>query len=334
MRPERVEQLFARERQRFESSHPRSRAIHEEAERSLLSGVPMNWMTRWPGSFPIFIESAEGAAVTDVDGNSYVDLCLGDTGAMTGHSPAATVSAAHAQMQRGITTMLPSTDAAAVGDLMRERFGLPHWQFTLSATDANRFVVRLARQITGRPKVMVHNHCYHGSVDETVCMLDPQSGEVVPRVGAVGPADRPEADDARGRVQRRRDARARARRGRRRLPACRAGPDQHRHRPPRPRLPRGDARADPQARHAARHRRDPHALLRNRRLHRRLRARAGRDDDGQADRRRDPDRRLRLHRRRRRARSSRAPSGTPPTSAGSAARSPATRCHSRRCGRR
>ncbi len=187
MNPERVEELFAREQERFERTHPRSREIHAEAEETLLSGVPMNWMTRWPGSFPVFIERAEGAAVTDVDGNAYVDLCLGDTGAMTGHSPAATVAAASAQMQRGITTMLPSADAAAVGAIMRERFGLPHWQFTLSATDANRFVVRLAREITGRPKIMVHNHCYHGSVDETVCMLDPDTGEVVPRVGAVGP---------------------------------------------------------------------------------------------------------------------------------------------------
>jgi glutamate-1-semialdehyde 2,1-aminomutase len=185
--PGRVAELFAREQERFEETHPRSRQIHTEASESLLSGVPMNWMTRWPGTFPIFIEGAKGASVTDVDGNTYVDLCLGDTGAMTGHSPEASVAAATAQMQRGITTMLPSQDAAEVGALMRERFGLPHWQFTLSATDANRFLVRLCREITGRPKIMVHNHCYHGSVDETVCMLDPETGAVVPRVGAVGP---------------------------------------------------------------------------------------------------------------------------------------------------
>lgn len=185
--PERVAELFAREQERFEETHPRSRRIHTEAEESLLSGVPMNWMTRWPGSFPIFIESAKGATVTDVDGNDYVDLCLGDTGAMTGHAPEASMTAAAEQMQRGITTMLPSEEAAEVGRIMRERFGLPHWQFTLSATDANRFLIRLLRQITGRSKIMVHNHCYHGSVDETVCYLDPETGAVVPRVGAVGP---------------------------------------------------------------------------------------------------------------------------------------------------
>ena len=150
MKPERVAELMEREQRRFEETHPRSREIHERAQETLLSGVPMNWMTRWPGAYPIFIEGAAGATVTDVDGHDYVDLCLGDTGAMTGHSPPATVAAASEQMARGITTMLPTEDALAVAGLMRERFGLAHWQFTLSATDANRFVVRLAREITGR----------------------------------------------------------------------------------------------------------------------------------------------------------------------------------------
>lgn len=175
-----------REERRFVESHPRSREIHERAQGSLLSGVPMNWMTRWPGAYPIFIERAEGARVIDVDGHAYVDLCLGDTGAMTGHSPEATVKAAIAQMARGITTMLPTEDALAVAELMRARFGLRHWQFTLSATDANRFVVRLAREITGRPRILVFNHCYHGSVDETIVELD-DSGNAASRLGSVGP---------------------------------------------------------------------------------------------------------------------------------------------------
>jgi glutamate-1-semialdehyde 2,1-aminomutase len=143
-------------------------------------------MTRWPGAFPIFVERAVGAHVIDVDGNEYVDLCLGDTGAMTGHAPEPTIAAAAAQMARGVTTMLPSEDAVAVAELMRERFGLAHWQFTLSATDANRFVIRLMREITGRPKILVFNHCYHGSADETVVRLG-SDGRAEPRYGSVGP---------------------------------------------------------------------------------------------------------------------------------------------------
>jgi glutamate-1-semialdehyde 2,1-aminomutase len=181
----RIAELFERERERFAAEHPSSRRLHERAEGSLLSGVPMNWMTRWPGEFPVFLESAAGAEVTDVDGHVYADLCLGDTGAMTGHSPAPTVAAVKRRAERGITAMLPTEDGVLVGEEMKRRFGLPNWQFTLSATDANRFVVRLAREVSGRPKVLVHNHCYHGSVDETVAGL--VDGEVQPREGNVGP---------------------------------------------------------------------------------------------------------------------------------------------------
>lgn len=183
---ERVAELLEREEERFEAAHPRSREIHEGAEEDLLSGVPMNWMTRWPGRFPVYVREARGSSVVDADGNTYVDLCLGDTGAMCGHSPAPTVAAIEDQLGRGITTMLPSEDAAAVGEMMADRFGMHHWQFTVSATDANRFLVRLCRQITGRPKIMVHNHCYHGSVDETVVSLGADGG-VEPRWGNVGP---------------------------------------------------------------------------------------------------------------------------------------------------
>ncbi len=180
-----IADLFARERERFAAEHPRSRELHERGKDSLLSGVPMNWMTRWPGDFPVFMESAEGAELRDVDGNTYADLCLGDTGAMTGHAPPATVAAVKERLDRGITAMLPTEDALAVGEEMQRRFGLRDWQFTLSATDANRFVIRIARQITGRSKIIVHNHCYHGSVDETVANL--VDGQVRPREGSVGP---------------------------------------------------------------------------------------------------------------------------------------------------
>ena len=181
----RIAELMERERARFVAEHPTSRDLHERGKASLLSGVPMNWMTRWPGDFPVFMESAQGAELRDVDDNVYADLCLGDTGAMTGHAPAPTIAAVNAQLARGITSMLPTEDAAAVGEEMQRRFGLRDWQFTLSATDANRFVIRIARQITERSKIIVHNHCYHGSVDETVATL--VDGEVRPREGSVGP---------------------------------------------------------------------------------------------------------------------------------------------------
>jgi glutamate-1-semialdehyde aminotransferase len=183
---ERVVELVERERRRFSESHPRSRALHERAQGSLLSGVPMNWMTRWPGDFPVFIEEATGATLVDVDGNRYADLCLGDTGAMSGHSPGPAVAAIADRAAHGITTMLPSEDAAVVGEEMSRRFGVERWQFTLSATDANRFAIRIARETTGRPKMLVFNHCYHGTVDETFATLG-DSGAVVARPGNVGP---------------------------------------------------------------------------------------------------------------------------------------------------
>ena len=183
---ERLAALMEREREAFTREHPRSRALHEQAGSSLLSGVPMNWMTRWPGAFPIVAAEAVGARLVDVDGREYVDFCLGDTGAMAGHAPAPTVAAIERQARRGLTTMLPSEDAVWVGDELRRRFGLRYWQFTLSATDANRFAIRLCRQITGRSKVLVFDHCYHGSVDETFATLD-EAGNVVPSYGNIGP---------------------------------------------------------------------------------------------------------------------------------------------------
>ncbi len=184
--PARVAALLAREVARFAERHPRSRALHERARHSLLDGVPMNWMVKWAGPFPLFLESASGARATCVDGHEYVDLCLGDTGAMAGHGPAATIAAVERQLRRGITTMLPTEDAAWVGEELGRRFGLPLWQFTLTATDANRFALRLAREITGRPLVAVHEWCYHGTVDETLAVLGVDD-RVVARRGNLGP---------------------------------------------------------------------------------------------------------------------------------------------------
>src|SRR5689334_4211441 len=131
----------------------------------------MNWMVKWAGAFPVFVKEASGAYFTDVDGHDYLDLCLGDTGAMTGHAPEATVKAITEQIKRGSTYMLPTDDALWVGDELAQRFGLPYWQMALTATDANRFSIRLARQITGRPYILVFNWCYHGTVDETFATL-------------------------------------------------------------------------------------------------------------------------------------------------------------------
>jgi glutamate-1-semialdehyde 2,1-aminomutase len=179
-----AEALLERELERFEREHPRSRELAEEAKGPLLSGVPMPWMIRWPGGFPVFAAEAHGARFTDVDGHEYVDFCLGDTAAMTGHSPEPTVRALREQAAKGITLMLPSEDALWVGRELTRRFGLARWQFALTATDANRFAIRLARELTRRPKILVFNWCYHGSVDETVATL--RDGSVVAREGNVG----------------------------------------------------------------------------------------------------------------------------------------------------
>ena len=181
----RLAELLDREVRRFVGARPRSAALHAQARRNMPGGVPMSWMVKWPGPYPVYVESAQGAHFTCVDGIDHVDLCLGDTGAMSGHSPAATVAAVRKQVGRGITAMLPTADAPIAAAELARRFGLPQWQFTLSATDANRHVIRYARHVTGRSKVLVFDWCYHGTVDETFATLE--DGAVVPRRGNIGP---------------------------------------------------------------------------------------------------------------------------------------------------
>ena len=229
----RLARLMAREEEAFIADHPKSAALYERAQRSLLGGVPMNWMKKWAGKFPVFVAEAHGAHFTDVDGLEYVDLCLGDTGAMTGHSPAPAAEAIARQARRGITLMLPTEDALWVGEELARRFGLPFWQFTLTATDANRFSIRIAREITGRPKILVFNYCYHGSVDESFISIHDGSR---PAPGQHRPAGESHRDDKRRRIQRSRRTRIRARSQRCRLHPRRAGDDQRRHRPSRSRL--------------------------------------------------------------------------------------------------
>lgn len=186
---QRLQQQIREESERFRRSHPTSLAHYQQAKQSLFGGVPMSWMMKWAGGFPLFFQQAQGSRLVDVDGQEYIDFCLGDTGAMAGHSPAATAQAVAKQAAQGITTMLPNPDAIWVGQELQRRFGLPYWQFALTASDANRFAIRIAREITKRPKLLVFNWCYHGSVDETFITL--QAGSAGPRPGNVGPPVNP-----------------------------------------------------------------------------------------------------------------------------------------------
>lgn len=180
-----LEKLFNREIDRFKSNTPKSLELFDKARENMPSGVPMSWMAKWPGPYPVFVKTASGAHFTDVDGNEYVDFCLGDTGSMAGHSPRPTVIAIEKQLSNGLTAMLPTEDAIVVSQELTKRFGLPLWQFTVSATDANRHVIRYSREITSRKKIVIIDRCYHGSVDESFATLD-NEGNVVSREGNIG----------------------------------------------------------------------------------------------------------------------------------------------------
>ncbi|WP_374513744.1 aspartate aminotransferase family protein [Niveibacterium sp.] len=167
--------LFAAERERFATRRPRSRALSQQAAEHLAFGVPLHWMNDWSTPFSLYVDWAKGARFRDVDGFDYTDFCLGDTGAMFGHAPEPVARALAEQGAKGFTAMLPSEDAVWVSRELARRFGLPFWQFAMSATDANRFVLRWARAATGRSKVLVFNGCYHGTVDDVfVDLVDGQ----------------------------------------------------------------------------------------------------------------------------------------------------------------
>jgi glutamate-1-semialdehyde 2,1-aminomutase len=182
----RLTDLYARERQDFLARHPRSAAAYQRSGH-LFGGVPMTWMNKNAGGFPVYLDSARGNRVRDIDGFEYVDFALGDTGAMAGHSPEPTVTAIQQRIATlgGITTMLPTEDAEWVGAELTRRFGLERWSFSLTATDANRWAIRLARALTGRPKILFNSYCYHGSVDESLIVVGP-GGEGMSRPGNVG----------------------------------------------------------------------------------------------------------------------------------------------------
>jgi glutamate-1-semialdehyde 2,1-aminomutase len=183
----RLARLLDEEQATYVADHPRSKALLEQAAH-LFGRVPMTWMNMWAGGFPLYLEGASGNRVRDVDGHEYVDFALGDTGAMAGHSPKATANAVRHRIEDlgGITTMLPTADAEWVGAELSRRFGMDQWSYTLTATDANRWAIRLARLATGRPKILCFNYCYHGSVDETFAVTSPD-GRTVSRPGNVAP---------------------------------------------------------------------------------------------------------------------------------------------------
>ncbi|MFG1659942.1 transaminase [Micromonospora chersina] len=182
----RLSALLERERDSYVRRNPRSAAAYAKAEH-LFGRVPMTWMNKQAAGFPLYLESARGSHVVDLDGHDYVDLCLGDTGAMAGHSPTAVTEAVTRRLASlgGATAMMPTEDAEWVGAELTRRFGLPKWSFSLTATDANRWAIRLARAVTGRPKVLVNSFCYHGSVDESLIIVG-EDGEGVSRPGNVG----------------------------------------------------------------------------------------------------------------------------------------------------
>ena len=183
--------LRAAELERFEARHPTSAQYARRSAQHWHGGVPFHWMRDWPLPFPLFVRDAQGATLRDVDGHAYDDFCLGDTGAMFGHSPEPVARALAQQAAQGLTAMLPgervaSIDgAASIGAGLADRFGLPWWQMTQTATDANRSALRLARATTQRSKILVFNGCYHGTVDEAMVCLD--QGQVRVRAGSRGP---------------------------------------------------------------------------------------------------------------------------------------------------
>jgi glutamate-1-semialdehyde 2,1-aminomutase len=182
----RLLRLADRERATFVARHPASQAAYGRADH-LFGRVPMTWMNKTSAGFPVYLEKAFRNRIVDVDGNEFIDFALGDTGAMAGHSPAPVTEAVTRRMTElgGLSTMLPTEDAAVAGAELARRFGLPLWSFALTATDANRWAIRLLRAVTGRPKILVNSYCYHGSVDESLIVVGPD-GRGASREGNVG----------------------------------------------------------------------------------------------------------------------------------------------------
>ncbi len=181
---DRLEAFRASEVARYATARPKAQAALNAGADHWLNRVPMHWMSDWPLPFPMVVDRARGARLTDIDGFTIDDFCLGDTGSMFGHSPAPVARAIRAQARRGLTYMLPTESAMAAGQLLSTTFGPFRWQVATTATDANRFALRVARAVTGRPKVLVFNGCYHGTVDEAMVTL--KGRKTINRPGLLG----------------------------------------------------------------------------------------------------------------------------------------------------
>jgi len=169
---EKVRRLIEREQERYIAEHPKSLALLKQTRKSFIGGVPMHWMADAPAAIPPFITEARGARITDVDGHTYLDMCLGGSAAISGHSAEPVAQAICKQAKKGLTTILPSEDAIWVGEELQRRFGLSYWQVYTTATDANRYAIKVARQVTKRPIVLVFDGCYHGSLDESLISVE------------------------------------------------------------------------------------------------------------------------------------------------------------------
>ncbi|WBL33387.1 aspartate aminotransferase family protein [Sinirhodobacter sp. HNIBRBA609] len=180
----RIAEFAAFEGERYRAARPRTRAALDAGAKGYLGGVPMHWMRDWPQPFPMLVARAKGSVIEDIDGHRIDDFCLGDTGSMFGHSPPPVARAIRAQSGQGLTYMLPTEAALAAGQLLSERFGPMRWQIATTATDANRFALRVARAVTGKTKVLVFNGCYHGTVDDAMVRL--HDGQTEARPGLVG----------------------------------------------------------------------------------------------------------------------------------------------------
>jgi len=179
-----AKKVFTEEREYFLKLHPNSIKLSDKTHQHFLYGVPMHWMNDWGTPAPLFIKHAKDAHFTCVDNLNYSDFCLGDTGAMFGHSPAAVANAISTQAYKGLTAMLPSNLTFDVGIALKEQFGLPYWQLATTATDANRFVIRWARAVTGRSKLLVFDGCYHGTLDDT--LVDIENNKTINRSSLLG----------------------------------------------------------------------------------------------------------------------------------------------------
>ncbi len=178
-----IARVAAREAERFRAANPRAFAHHAEAS-GWFQSVPFHWMRDWPSPVPIVAASAKDATLTSIDGQTYDDFCLGDTASLFGHSPPALAAALAKQAGEGLSYMLPTERSAALSARLAGMFGLPQWQVTTTASEANRAVIRWCRAISGRAKVLIFNGAYHGAVDDA--FVDLKNGQPVMRASLIG----------------------------------------------------------------------------------------------------------------------------------------------------